>query len=173
MEKTYNYIYRITNNINGKHYQGVHSTDDLDDGYMGSGKAMKAAIKRYGVENFTKEILEFFATRKEALAREAELVTMEEVNDPMCYNLKEGGEGGKVRIRTAEERKEIRKESIIRWIDNNRESFHKIVRKYYYRTREERLEHNRKYCQSHKKERAEYHRKYYQRKKQQKLYIAI
>lgn len=166
MEKYYNFFYRITNNINGKVYYGVHSTDNLNDGYMGSGKALKAAIKKHGVENFTKEILEFFATRKEALAREAELITMEEVNNPMYYNLKEGGEGGKVRIRTDEERKEIRKKHTIKWVDNNREHFHKICQKYYNNTRGERLEHNRKYCQIHKEERAEYHRKYYEANKE-------
>jgi len=32
------YLYKIVNNINGKYYYGVHSTDDLEDGYAGSGK---------------------------------------------------------------------------------------------------------------------------------------
>ena len=87
----YKYFYKITNNINGCFYYGIHSTNDLDDGYMGSGKRLKKAYKKYGVENFTKEILKYFDTLKELSDYEAEIVNEEMINNPCCYNMSLGG----------------------------------------------------------------------------------
>lgn len=83
-------IYKITNNINGKTYIGKHKTEDINDGYMGSGKLIKRAIKKYNVENFTKEILHIFNTEQEANNKEKELVVISE----NTYNLCPGGHGG-------------------------------------------------------------------------------
>jgi len=83
-------VYKITNNINGKYYIGKHQTKDLDDEYMGSGKLLKHAINKYGIENFNKEILHVFDNVEEMNAREAELVIVSEGT----YNLCEGGQGG-------------------------------------------------------------------------------
>ena len=50
-------IYQITNTVNGKIYIGKHQTTDVNDSYMGSGKLLKAAINKYGLAAFKKEIL--------------------------------------------------------------------------------------------------------------------
>lgn len=88
------YLYQITNKINGKIYIGVHSTSNLDDAYMGSGKSLRAAYKKYGFDNFEKNILEFFDTESDMYAREKILVTERFVDDRSTYNLNIGGYGG-------------------------------------------------------------------------------
>lgn len=86
-------IYKITNNINGKCYVGAHSTYNINDGYMGSGNLIKSAIKKYGKENFTKEILFEFDNKKEMLEKEKEIVCENFVKNENTYNIREGGSG--------------------------------------------------------------------------------
>jgi hypothetical protein len=88
------YLYETKNRVNGKIYVGVHKTDDLNDGYLGSGKILRQAVEKYGVESFTKTILEQFETFEDALKREQEIVTEEFLAREDVYNLKCGGLGG-------------------------------------------------------------------------------
>ena len=90
--KTYNYIYLITNKINGKIYIGKHSTDKLNDGYMGSGKLIKKAIQKYGIENFTKEYLAFCDTEEKLNWLERFYIKKYKAREA-GYNLTDGGEG--------------------------------------------------------------------------------
>ena len=85
-------IYKITNTLNDRFYVGMH-TGYPDDGYLGSGKRIKAEIKKYGKENFKKEILEVIPDRKSLELREAEIVNDQLLADPLCLNLKNGGSG--------------------------------------------------------------------------------
>ncbi len=50
------FIYRTTRNVDGRYYIGMHSTDDLNDGYMGSGIKITRSLKKYGKENHKFEI---------------------------------------------------------------------------------------------------------------------
>jgi hypothetical protein len=92
--KKYHYLYKTINLINGKYYYGMHSTNNLKDEYVGSGKYLWYAIKKYGIENFKLDILEFFDTREALIEAEKKLVTEIQVNDLNCMNLKPGGSGG-------------------------------------------------------------------------------
>jgi hypothetical protein len=109
MERKYNYFYRIENLINGKFYYGVHKTDNLEDGYVGSGIRISKAIKKYGIENFKKENLLFFDTYDEALEYEIETINEELLLDPSCYNIAHGGGSWKDFNKTGENLKNLRK----------------------------------------------------------------
>jgi group I intron endonuclease len=87
-------IYKITNKINGKVYIGKHQTKNPYDNYMGSGKAIKHAIKEYGRENFEKEVLFIFDTVDAMNSKEKELVNEVFISTNKTYNLGIGGEGG-------------------------------------------------------------------------------
>jgi hypothetical protein len=87
-------IYKTTNTLDGKHYIGAHQTNNLDDGYMGSGKHLQRAIKKYSKEHFTVEILHNFDDKELMFAKEREIVNEHFVNNANTYNLKIGGSGG-------------------------------------------------------------------------------
>lgn len=92
--KQFNYVYKITNLINGKIYIGKHSTDNLDDNYMGSGTRLRQAYKKYGLENFKKEVIDYYNSEEEL--NRGEMFYIENFNstDPKIgYNLTYGGEG--------------------------------------------------------------------------------
>lgn len=92
--KKFNYFYCIENKLNGKFYYGIHKTDSLEDDYMGSGKIIKLAIKKYGKDNFNKKIIILFNTYEEVLNYEKNIINDNLLKDPSCYNLKKGGVGG-------------------------------------------------------------------------------
>ena len=91
---TYYTIYKTTNLVNSKIYIGSHKTKDLDDSYMGSGKYLNYAINKYGLENFTKEILHVFDNASDMYAKEADIVNKDFLAEENTYNLRIGGMGG-------------------------------------------------------------------------------
>lgn len=87
-------IYKTTNTLDSKYYIGCHCTENENDNYLGSGKHLNSAIKKYGKENFIKEILYIFDNKQDMFNKEKELVNEEVVKSPLSYNLKIGGSGG-------------------------------------------------------------------------------
>lgn len=87
----YHYIYQTKNLINDKTYIGRHSTNNLNDGYVGSGTMLKRAINKYGKENFVCIPMCYFDTYEEAVEEEKFLVTLEYCKDPNNYNIVQGG----------------------------------------------------------------------------------
>lgn len=69
----------------------MHSTSNLDDGYLGSGKRLRCSINKHGIENHQRIILSEFETRKALTEAERLIVDEKLVNDKMCMNLIEGG----------------------------------------------------------------------------------
>lgn len=122
--KKFHFIYKTTCHITGKFYVGMHSTDDLADGYLGSGKILKRSITKHGRENHSLTILELCGDRLALKTREAEVVNEHLLTDALCMNLKCGGEGGSD-SHTAETKQKIsqsRKGQINnKWSDESRE----------------------------------------------------
>lgn len=88
------YIYKTTNMINGKFYFGKSELNsDENKEYLGSGILLKKAIKKYGVENFKKEIIEDNINCIVQLNELEKYYISNNFNND-CYNLAEGGEGG-------------------------------------------------------------------------------
>lgn len=81
------YIYKITNIINNKWYIGSRKGSFILDDYMGSGTALKSAIKKYGIENFKKEILLACEESDRWFFEENELKNTDAKNNNMSYNL--------------------------------------------------------------------------------------
>ncbi|PPD55267.1 MAG: hypothetical protein CTY12_01275 [Methylotenera sp.] len=130
-------VYKTTNLINGKIYIGAHQTNDLDDGYLGSGYLMRYAINKYGPESFQKEILHLLDCKSEMYNKERELVTEEFVKLKTNYNVRVGGKGGW----TDEQQQENKRRSLIKlkqlwetdveWATKQRERFSSQLREQY------------------------------------------
>lgn len=87
-------IYKITNRLNNKIYVGKHQTENENDDYLGSGLLIERAVKKYGKEHFTKEIICRLNTLEEMNEMETKIVDEDFVAREDTYNLKLGGQGG-------------------------------------------------------------------------------
>jgi hypothetical protein len=125
-EKKFHFIYKTTNLLSGKYYIGMHSTNDLDDGYLGSGTRLRYSINKHGIKNHVREILEFVDSREELKKREKEIVTLNEIAKEECMNLTVGGEGGfrseqqRLNAEKSNAKQKILRETDPEWVDNYR-----------------------------------------------------
>lgn len=87
-------IYKTTNLINNKIYIGQDKHNNTD--YLGSGKILKKAIKKYGIKNFKKEILEICKSQEELNRREEYWIKNFNSFCPNGYNIAKGSFGGDV-----------------------------------------------------------------------------
>jgi hypothetical protein len=83
----------------------MHSTDDLDDGYLGSGVRLNRSVKKHGKDQHGREVLDQLSTRQAASEREKELITEEMRADPECLNCGVGGLGAAPRTLDSAETK--------------------------------------------------------------------
>lgn len=113
------YLYEIKNKVNNKVYVGVHTTKNINDGYMGSGSLISKAIKKYGLENFTKKILEVFDSEERMYERELEIVNSQFVSRNDTYNLVCGGRGGWLKSNETISIKKIKDENWYNSLKNN------------------------------------------------------
>lgn len=93
--RQFHFVYVTTCMVTCNYYIGLHSTDNLSDGYIGSGQRLWHSIKKHGKDSHECEILEMFNSRKEAVDYEKFIVTWDLIQqDKTCMNLAPGGEGG-------------------------------------------------------------------------------
>jgi len=93
-DKKFHIVYKTTNTLNGIYYIGVHSTNEIEDGYLGSGLILLKAIKKHGKDKFSREVVRVFKTREEAYSYESSIVTEDLIKSRVCYNRAVGGQGG-------------------------------------------------------------------------------
>ena len=101
--RKFHVLYKTTCSITGKYYIGMHSTNNIDDGYLGSGQLLWKSIKKYGKDSHKFEVLELLQSRQELAEKEKQMITEEMLGDKLCMNLRMGGTGNYPGKPTSEE----------------------------------------------------------------------
>lgn len=86
-------VYKTTNKVNNKFYIGYDTKNRSLKEYPGSGKILKLAIKKYGIDSFEKEILEECFSLKHLVEREIYWIEYYKATE-YGYNITKGGLGG-------------------------------------------------------------------------------
>lgn len=109
----YGYIYKTTNLVNGKIYIGQHKSQVFDRDYHGSGKLIRRAFEKYGIENFKTELLKWCETRSDINKYEKIYIHIYHSNDlAVGYNISKGGDGGDTFSGLTDDEKEHRRKKM-------------------------------------------------------------
>lgn len=150
------YIYLTTNLVNGKKYIGQHN-GDIKDAYLGSGVLLVKAIKKYGKENFKKEILEECAITELDEKEKYWIAYYNALEDENFYNLSKGGQKGdgweaarryfQQHPKEAQELYQRNSQRLKEWVKNNPDKVKKNIEKF--------IQGSKDYYSEHPKERKE------------------
>lgn len=93
----YGFIYLTTNHVNGKMYIGKRIYDSNGEWkkYLGSGTNLRKAIKKYGIDSFSKQIIDVAYSKDELNIKEQYWISFyDAVHSEQFYNISPGGDGG-------------------------------------------------------------------------------
>lgn len=92
----FGYIYKTTNLLNNKIYIGKKHSNEFIESYFGSGKLIKRAIEKYGIENFKVEMIDTANSLEELNQKEQYYIEMNNsiYKNGLGYNVSQGGDGG-------------------------------------------------------------------------------
>ena len=93
LSKQYSFVYIVSNTINNKLYIGSHTTNNLNDGYIGTSRSFLAEVEKLGKENFKRTIVQFVETHKWAKTIESTVI-IEMRESYHIYNDTAAGFGG-------------------------------------------------------------------------------
>lgn len=96
-KEPFGYIYKIINRVNGHYYIGKHEFHYpwLDKSYRGSGRKLRSAYRKHGIENFETSIIEW-TNKDNSELNNLEIYWIDIFGAyifPQHYNLTEGGDG--------------------------------------------------------------------------------
>ncbi len=102
------FLYETRNKLTGKRYIGIHD-GDVNDSYLGSGRYLCRAVKKYSAKNFERQVLVLCENREYACFLEECYVDEDFIADPNTYNVKLGGENAPLTKETRRRISEARK----------------------------------------------------------------
>lgn len=126
-ETRYGYVYRITNLINNKTYIGQHKIVKGEKWltYMGSGRLIRQAIHKYGINNFHKEILCYADFKTDLNEQEKEFITQELIDGHSEYNI----DGSDSSLRAKIDELHLSDEDLLTWYFDKNMSYNDLAKK--------------------------------------------